>query len=149
VILFGIPIYLVRRRISSQIKLEDLDAEPESEPEAEQSPAKMEVTSVHYSGPQLTQEPTITSKTIAVNINPEVSSVTKVKPARKRTVKKVVTEEKTDTKATKGTKVTKKETKVEKKAKPSKTKKTDDAKLVVKVPSRPAKKTVKKPLTKI
>ena len=71
-VVFGIPLYVVRRRIRTQ----------DEWPEQEQP--RMEVTPVNDAGPQITQEPTITSATIAVDPNP----VSPVKPARKRTEKK-------------------------------------------------------------
>lgn len=71
-VVFGIPLYVVRRRIRIQAE----------EPEQEQP--SMEVTPVNDAGPQLTQEPAITPATIAVDLNP----VPPVKPARRRAEKK-------------------------------------------------------------
>lgn len=71
-VVFGIPLYMVRRRIRIQAE----------EPEQEQP--SMEVTPVNDAGPQLTQEPAITSAPIAVDLNP----VPPVQPARRRAEKK-------------------------------------------------------------
>lgn len=71
-VVFGIPLYVVRRRIRTQ----------DEWPEQEQP--RMEVTPVNDAGPQITQEPTITSATIAVDPNP----VPPVQPARRRVEKK-------------------------------------------------------------
>ena len=71
-VVFGIPLYVVRRRNRIQVE----------EPEQEQP--SMEVTPVNDAGPQLTQEPAITSALIAVDTNP----VPPVQPARRRVEKK-------------------------------------------------------------
>ncbi len=71
-VVFGIPLYVVRRRNRIQVE----------EPEQEQS--SVEATPVNDAGPQLTQEPAITSGPIAVDPNP----VPPVKPARRRVEKK-------------------------------------------------------------
>ena len=71
-VVFGIPLYVVRRRNRIQVE----------EPEQEQSSA--EATPVNDAGPQLTQEPAITSAPIAVDPNP----VSPVQPARRRVEKK-------------------------------------------------------------
>lgn len=71
-VVFGIPLYVVRRRNRIQVE----------EPEQEQP--SVEATPVNDAGPQLTQEPAITSGPIAVDPNP----VPPVKPARKRVEKK-------------------------------------------------------------
>ena len=73
-VVFGIPLYVVRRRNRIQVE----------EPEQEQEQPSMEVTPVNDAGPQLTQEPSITSATIAVDPNP----VPPVQPARRRAEKK-------------------------------------------------------------
>lgn len=73
-VVFGIPLYVVRRRNRIQVE----------EPEQEQEQPSMEVTPVNDAGPQLTQEPSITSATIAVDPNP----VPPVQPARRRVEKK-------------------------------------------------------------
>lgn len=143
VILFGVPFYLVRRRIRSQIE----QGEPATEQEPEQPTVHMEVTPVNDSEPKLTQEPAITSATIAADPNP----VSPVKPARKRTAKKAATEEKKAEKPAKAKKE-KKVTKTEKKAKPTKTEKkskpakstSDDVKITVKDPAKPTRKSTKK-----
>lgn len=75
-VVFGIPLYVVRRRNRIQVE------EPEQEQEQEQP--SVEVTPVNDAGPQLTQEPSITSATIAVDPNP----VPPVQPARRRVEKK-------------------------------------------------------------
>lgn len=71
-VVFGIPLYVVRRRNRIQVE----------EPEQEQP--SVEVTPVNDAGPQLTQEPAITSAPIAVDPNP----VPPVQPARRRVEKK-------------------------------------------------------------
>lgn len=71
-VVFGIPLYMVRRRIRIRIE------------ESEQEPPNMEVTPANDAAPQLTQEPAITSDAIAVSSNP----VPSVKPVRKRAEKK-------------------------------------------------------------
>ena len=71
-VVFGIPLYVVRRRNRIQVE----------EPEQEQP--SVEATPVNDAGPQLTQEPAITSGPIAVDPNP----VPPVKPARRRVEKK-------------------------------------------------------------
>lgn len=73
-VVFGIPLYVVRRRNRIQVE----------EPEQEHEQPSMEVTPVNDAGPQLTQEPSITSATIAVDPNP----VPPVQPARRRVEKK-------------------------------------------------------------
>jgi len=73
-VVFGIPLYVVRRRNRIQVE----------EPEQEQEQPSMEVTPVNDAGLQLTQEPSITSVTIAVDPNP----VPPVQPARRRVEKK-------------------------------------------------------------
>jgi type IV secretory pathway VirB10-like protein len=73
-VVFGIPLYVVRRRNRIQVE----------EPEQEQEQPSMEVTPVNDAGPQLTQEPSITSATIAVDPNP----VPPVQPSRRRVEKK-------------------------------------------------------------
>jgi hypothetical protein len=55
-----------------------------AQPEQEQEQPSMEVTPVNDAGPQLTQEPSITSATIAVDPNP----VPPVQPSRRRVEKK-------------------------------------------------------------
>lgn len=77
-VVFGIPLYVVRRRNRIQVE----------EPEQEQ--ASVEATPVNDAGPQLTQEPAITSDTIVVNSNPVplMNPVPSVKPVRKRAEKK-------------------------------------------------------------
>ena len=88
-VVFGIPLYVVRRRNRIQVE----------EPEQEQP--SVEVTPVNDAGPQLTQEPAITSDAIAVSSNPVplMNPVPSVKPVRKRAEKKAtvapVTEKKT------------------------------------------------------
>lgn len=88
-VVFGIPLYVVRRRNRIQVE----------EPEQEQP--SVEVTPVNDAGPQLTQEPAITSDAIAVSSNPVplMNPVPSVKPVRKRAEKKEtvapVTEKKT------------------------------------------------------
>lgn len=74
-VVFGIPLYMVRRRIRIQIE------EPEH---------NMEVTPANDAAPQLTQEPAITSDAIAVSSNPVplMNPVPSVKPVRKRAEKK-------------------------------------------------------------
>lgn len=71
-VVFGIPLYVVRRRNRIQVE----------EPEQEQP--SVEATPVNDAGPQLTQEPAITSAPIAVDPNP----VPPVQPARRRVEKK-------------------------------------------------------------
>lgn len=71
-VVFGIPLYVVRRRNRIQVE----------EPEQEQP--SVDVTPVNDAGPQLTQEPAITSAPIAVDPNP----VPPVQPARRRVEKK-------------------------------------------------------------
>lgn len=71
-VVFGIPLYVVRRRN----RVQGEDTEPMT--------SSMEVTPVNDVGPQLTQEPAITSGPIAVDPNP----VPPVKPARSRAEKK-------------------------------------------------------------
>ena len=77
-VVFGIPLYVVRRRNRIQVE----------EPEQEQP--SVEVTPVNDAGPQLTQEPAITSDAIAVSSNPVplMNPVPSVKPVRKRAEKK-------------------------------------------------------------
>lgn len=87
-VVFGIPLYMVRRRNRIQVE----------EPEQEQS--SMEVTPVNDAGPQLAQEPAITSATIAVEPNP----VPPVKPARKRVEKKATAAPVVEKKATRRSK---------------------------------------------
>lgn len=87
-VVFGIPLYVVRRRNRIQVE----------EPEQEQS--SMEVTPVNDAGPQLTQEPAITSATIAVDPNP----VPPVQPARKRAEKKATVAPVVEKKATRRSK---------------------------------------------
>lgn len=87
-VVFGIPLYMVRRRNRIQVE----------EPEQEQS--SMEVTPVNDAGPQLAQEPAITSATIAVEPNP----VPPVKPARKRAEKKATVAPVVEKKATRRSK---------------------------------------------
>ena len=88
-VVFGIPLYMVRRRIRIQIE------------ELEQEQPNMEVTPVNDAGPQLTQEPAITSDMITVNSAPVpvMNPVPSVNPVRKRAEKKAtvapVTEKKT------------------------------------------------------
>lgn len=88
-VVFGIPLYVVHRRNRNQAEWPD-----QEQPVAEIAP-------VNDAGPQLTQEPAITSDTIAVNPTPApvMNPVTPVKPARKRAEKKAtvapVTEKKT------------------------------------------------------
>lgn len=88
-VVFGIPLYVVRRRNRIQVE----------EPEQEQ--ASVEATPVNDAGPQLTQEPAITSDTIVVNPAPAplMNPVPSVNPVRKRAEKKAtvapVTEKKT------------------------------------------------------
>lgn len=88
-VVFGIPLYMVRRRIRIQIE------------KPEQEPPNMEVTPANDAAPQLTQEPAITSDAIAVSSNPVplMNPVPSVKPVRKRAEKKAtvapVTEKKT------------------------------------------------------
>lgn len=88
-VVFGIPLYVVRRRNRIQVE----------EPEQEQP--SVEVTPVNDAGPQLTQEPAITSDMITVNSAPVpvMNPVPSVNPVRKRAEKKVtvapVTEKKT------------------------------------------------------
>ena len=98
-VVFGIPLYVVRRR--NRIQTE--------EPEQEQS--NMDVTPVNDAGPQLTQEPAITSGPIAVDPNP----VPPVKPTRKRVDKKAtvapVTEKKNTRRAKPKTDIPSKELK--------------------------------------
>ena len=71
-VVFGIPLYVVRHRNRIQVE----------EPEQEQP--SVEVTPVNDAGPQLTQEPAITSAPIAVDPNP----VPPMQPARRRVEKK-------------------------------------------------------------
>ena len=71
-VVFGIPLYVVRRRNRIQVE----------EPEQEQP--SVDVTPVNDAGPQLTQEPAITSAPITVDPNP----VPPVQPARRRVEKK-------------------------------------------------------------
>lgn len=71
-VVFGIPLYVVRRR--NRIQFE----------ESEQERPNMEVTLVNDVSPQNTQGPAITSVLIAVDPNP----VSPIKPARKRAKKK-------------------------------------------------------------
>ena len=71
-VVFGIPLYVVRRRNRIQVE----------EPEQEQP--SVEATPVNDAGPQLTQEPAITSAPVAVDPNP----VPPVHPARRRVEKK-------------------------------------------------------------
>ena len=86
-VVFGIPLYVVRRR--NRIQVEDGEAEPE------QGSIAMEVTSVNDSEPKLaqepsitpgplTQEPSITAGPFAVDMTP----VPPVKVVRKRADKK-------------------------------------------------------------
>lgn len=86
-VVFGILLYMVRRRIRIQIE------------ELEQEQPNMEVTPANDAGPQLTQEPAITSDMITVNPVPVMNPVPSVNPVRKRAEKKVtvapVTEKKT------------------------------------------------------
>ena len=88
-VVFGIPLYVVRRRNRIQVE----------EPEQEQP--SVEVTPVNDAGPQLTQEPAITSDMITVNPAPApvMNPVPSVNPVRKRAEKKAtvapVTEKKT------------------------------------------------------
>lgn len=74
-VVFGIPLYVVRRR--NRIQAE--------EPEQEQF--SVEATPVNDAGPQLTQEPVITSGPIAMEPNP----VPIVKPAVRKRVEKKAT----------------------------------------------------------
>lgn len=87
-VVFGIPLYVVRRRIRTQ----------DEWPEQEQP--RMEVTPVNDAGPQITQEPTITSATIAVDPNP----VPPVQPYRKRVEKKTTVDPVTEKKPTRRSK---------------------------------------------
>lgn len=96
-IVFGIPFFAVRRR--NKIAIENSEAEPEPSITAE-------ITPVNDAGPQLTQEPAITSGPIAVDPNP----VPPVKPARKRRAPGVKIELKDEPKRT--TKRISKKTKV-------------------------------------
>ena len=88
-VVFGIPLYVVRRRNRIQVE----------EPEQEQP--SVEVTPVNDAGPQLTQEPAITSDMITVNSAPVpvMNPVPSVNPVSKRAEKKAtvapVTEKKT------------------------------------------------------
>ena len=79
VTLFGIPLLVIRR--NNRIQSEDSDSEPSG------VSATLEVTPVNDAGPQLTQEPAITSGPIAVDPNP----VPPVKPAVRRRVEKKAT----------------------------------------------------------
>jgi heme/copper-type cytochrome/quinol oxidase subunit 2 len=75
-VVFGIPLYVVRRHNRNQ------DVWPDQEqPGAEIAP-------VNDAAPQLTQEPAITSDTIAVNPVPVMNPVPSVNPVRKRAEKK-------------------------------------------------------------
>ena len=76
-VVFGIPLYVVRRRNRIQVE----------EPEQEQEQPSVEATPVNDAGPQLTQEPAITSGPIAVDPNP----VPPVKPAVRKRVEKKAT----------------------------------------------------------
>lgn len=71
-VVFGIPLYVVRRR--NRIQAEEVEPEQSNE----------EASSVNATEPRLTQEPAITSGPIAVDPNP----VPPVKPARRRVEKK-------------------------------------------------------------
>ena len=71
-VVFGIPLYVVRRR--NRIQAEEVEPEQSNE----------ETSSVNAAEPQLTQEPAVTSGPIAVDPNP----VPPVKPARRRVEKK-------------------------------------------------------------
>jgi hypothetical protein len=75
-VVFGIPLYVVRRRNQNQ------DVWPDQEqPGADIAPA-------NDAAPQLTQAPAITSDTIAVNPVPVMNPVPSVNPVRKRAEKK-------------------------------------------------------------
>lgn len=87
-VVFGIPLYVVRRR--NRIQAE--------EPEQEQP--SVEATPANDAGPQLTQEPAITSAPIAVDPNP----VPPVKPARRRVEKKATVAPVVEKKATRRSK---------------------------------------------
>lgn len=71
-VVFGIPLYVVRRRNRIQAD------------ESEQEQFSVEATPVNDAGPQLTREPVITSGPIAMDPNP----VPPVQPARRRAEKK-------------------------------------------------------------
>lgn len=79
-VVFGIPLYVVRRRNRIQVE----------EPEQEQP--STEATPVNDAGPQLTQDPAITSGPVAVDPNPvppvQPAPVIPAKPARRRVEKK-------------------------------------------------------------
>lgn len=75
-VVFGIPLYVVRRR--NHIQIEDGETEPE------QVSTTMEVTPVNDSEPKLTQEPSLTAGPFAVEPNP----VPPVQPTRRRVEKK-------------------------------------------------------------
>lgn len=74
-VVFGIPLYVVRHR--NRIQAEEVEPEQSNE----------EASSVNATEPQLTQEPAVTSGPIAVDPNP----VPPVKPARRRVEKKATT----------------------------------------------------------
>jgi hypothetical protein len=80
-VVFGIPLYAVRRR--TRIQIEDGAAGTVT--------ASLEVTPVNDSEPRLNQVPAVTSAAVAVDQNATVmhaSPVPPAKPARKRTAKK-------------------------------------------------------------
>lgn len=88
-VVFGIPLYVVRRR--NRIQIEDGETEPE------QVSTTMEVTPVNDSEPKLTQEPSLTAGPFAVDMTP----VPPVKPAtRPRTEKKATVAPAAEKKAT-------------------------------------------------
>lgn len=79
-VVFGIPLYAVRRR--NRIQIEDGETEPE------QVSATMEVTPVNDSEPKLTQEPSLTAGPFAVDMTPvpPVKSATRPRTEKKATV---------------------------------------------------------------
>lgn len=89
----GILFYITRRRIRSQFEA----GHDEPEVETMHPAVKMDVTPVNDPGPHLTQEPAITSETIAAPSTP----VSEVKPASKRTVKKAAADPKKESKPAK------------------------------------------------
>lgn len=91
-VVFGIPLYVVRRRNRIQVE------EPEQEQEQEQP--TVESTPVNDAGPHLTQEPAITSDPIAVDPN----TVPPVQPARRRVEKKATVAPVVEKKATRRSK---------------------------------------------
>lgn len=79
-VVFGIPLYVVRHR--NRIQAEEVEAEQSNE----------EASSMNATEPRLTQEPAVTSGPVAVDPSPvppvNLNPVPPVKPARRRVEKK-------------------------------------------------------------